>query len=569
MLFVFLSLIFILAALAGAGRLGGIVMGFALRGSCAAKQVSPWVWPWVGFLGVGTIAALISFFRPVDIWSLIAFLCAGLCGVPFWCRDYKKFLEDKESKERLFWAVSFLFLCAVAVAFSTSIALEPGDTGLYHAGAVRWLNEYGTVKGLANIHNRFGFNSLWLLFSAVIDNGPWNGRSAWIMPGIALLGTFFYFLHALLYKKNTWAFIYCAFTLPWLILALFTTTTSLEYDRPALFLNSILVLEAFNLLAAKGENIQRQTTLVLCLAAAAFLIKPLAAVSLVCAFVLSTYMLYRHSSRFMTSLFASAWPAAVGGIIWVVRNMLLTGYPLFPATPFGLPFAWAIPWDLCHNAADDVISWARMPGPGHIKSLQGYSIWLGPWIRRYLARPDFWLNCIFPLLCGLCFWGRAAAKKAPRQALFFFIWSLGSLVYWFLAAPNIRFVTGFFHVFLALAAAYALRPAFERLSRKGMAAAQNVIVILLIVTSVFVMFYGTSLSHGNSKRFWRIGKLSTPPLSSKVLDDSVSPPIQIYFPVKGDHCSDAPLPCIPFASALMSRYWLCVPGDLGSGFCAE
>ena len=33
------------------------------------------------------------------------------------------------------------------------------DTGLYHAQAIRWIEEYGVVCGLGNLHSRFAYNS--------------------------------------------------------------------------------------------------------------------------------------------------------------------------------------------------------------------------------------------------------------------------------------------------------------------------------------------------------------------------------------------------------------------------
>jgi len=32
------------------------------------------------------------------------------------------------------------------------------DTGLYHLQAIKWIEEYAVVPGLANLHGRFGFN---------------------------------------------------------------------------------------------------------------------------------------------------------------------------------------------------------------------------------------------------------------------------------------------------------------------------------------------------------------------------------------------------------------------------
>src|SRR6185503_10426523 len=39
------------------------------------------------------------------------------------------------------------------------------DTDSYHIQMVKWIQEYGTVPGIANLHERFGFNSSW--FSSI------------------------------------------------------------------------------------------------------------------------------------------------------------------------------------------------------------------------------------------------------------------------------------------------------------------------------------------------------------------------------------------------------------------
>src|SRR5204862_1114761 len=39
------------------------------------------------------------------------------------------------------------------------------DTETYHIQSIKWIKEYGSVPGLVNLHERFGFNSSW--FSSV------------------------------------------------------------------------------------------------------------------------------------------------------------------------------------------------------------------------------------------------------------------------------------------------------------------------------------------------------------------------------------------------------------------
>lgn len=66
----------------------------------------------------------------------------------------------KESCERA--GKGRLALCAALTllfAYGSSRGYMHYDTGLYHAQSIRWIEEYGVVPGLANLHSRFGYNS--------------------------------------------------------------------------------------------------------------------------------------------------------------------------------------------------------------------------------------------------------------------------------------------------------------------------------------------------------------------------------------------------------------------------
>lgn len=43
------------------------------------------------------------------------------------------------------------------------------DTDLYHAQAIRWIEQYGVVKGLGNLHNRFAYNSAFFCLQALFS----------------------------------------------------------------------------------------------------------------------------------------------------------------------------------------------------------------------------------------------------------------------------------------------------------------------------------------------------------------------------------------------------------------
>lgn len=61
------------------------------------------------------------------------------------------------------------------------------DSDLYHAQSIRWIEEYGIVKGLGNIHVRFAYNSSFFALSALYSMKFLTGRSLHTVNGLVAL----------------------------------------------------------------------------------------------------------------------------------------------------------------------------------------------------------------------------------------------------------------------------------------------------------------------------------------------------------------------------------------------
>lgn len=70
--------------------------------------------------------------------------------------------QDSGAVWKAVWAVSIVVWC-----FCTSRGYMHYDSDLYHAQSIRWIEEYGVVKGLGNIHVRFAYNSSFFALSAL------------------------------------------------------------------------------------------------------------------------------------------------------------------------------------------------------------------------------------------------------------------------------------------------------------------------------------------------------------------------------------------------------------------
>ncbi len=132
-----------------------------------------------GLVSVTVYAQFFSLFSGVGLAAnlVLCVLCALIILV-----NRKAFAETvrlmvfstEETFSRfVFGAVLVLFLI---FAYGASRGMIHYDTGLYHAQSIRWIEEYGAVRGLGNLHCRLAYNSssfaLSALYSMAFLGGP-------------------------------------------------------------------------------------------------------------------------------------------------------------------------------------------------------------------------------------------------------------------------------------------------------------------------------------------------------------------------------------------------------------
>ena len=68
------------------------------------------------------------------------------------------------------WKICISIILAGIILILTMKAPEFVDTYLYHVQAIRWIEEYGVVPGLGNLHCRFAYNSAFLVLRGTTLN---------------------------------------------------------------------------------------------------------------------------------------------------------------------------------------------------------------------------------------------------------------------------------------------------------------------------------------------------------------------------------------------------------------
>ena len=135
--------------------------------------------------GLVAVTVYSQFFSLFDGVGLVANLILSVCAVAVVC-CYRKHLggmlqemwaairKNREGERGKVFAILFLFLL---FAYGASRGIIHYDTSLYHAQSIRWIEEYGTVRGLGNLHCRLAYNSSSFALSALYSMSFIGGQS--------------------------------------------------------------------------------------------------------------------------------------------------------------------------------------------------------------------------------------------------------------------------------------------------------------------------------------------------------------------------------------------------------
>jgi len=399
------------------------------------------------------------------------------------------------------------------------------DTALYHLQAVAWSTAGPIPAGLANLHRRFGLDSLWFPLAALLELPGFARRGASFAPALAL-----FFFGAAVWSAGRKAVkgvagpadLLLAFgVLPLAVLGASDGVPSLSTDLPAALLT---ILSAHFLLRPSPSGVERRAAVAL--AFFAMTVKLSSAV-----WLLALVVLLRAVPRVL----------AVPAFAWLLRGVALSGYLLYPAVATRLPFLpWAAP---ASTAREEILwarSWARIPQGRPEEVLAGWG-WVWPWARTTIPRPSVLpLVLFFAIGFALLLLSRRrpADPAAARPLLATLGAAAASTLFWFLSAPDPRFGYGALYVL-------ALLPLAAALPRLGYGAWPAAVRTVLAVAFAFG-FAGAGAAFLVMGAGFRPTALVSPaPPSPAVEERRTDEGETVRVPVTDDRCWSAPLPCTP------------------------
>ena len=386
----------------------------------------------IGLSLVGTLLNFWSLFFPTNHFSLLFLLLTSMFFFYKESNFYKHYFFEIKNKLTNNKSLLLLILCGLIIIFLFSV-VSPKlyDTYLYHINAIQWNEKYKVVPGLANLHDRFGFNSSVFVLSSSFSFIYIYEQYLFIINSLSYFIFFAWILKSVVEFKN----LYSLFLL--LFLYYFTNHYYSDISSPGtdLLPNIFICYLLINALLFE-EYLKEKWLLFLVLPLFCVTLKlstlPIIILSLLVVFVKNKNTLFFNSKRFLFFAFLFTLP-------WIIRNVITTGYVLFPVTIIDIfNFDWKVPVENVNILQDWIYSWARIPFKDSKEVLNmGFIEWFSVWWDKLLIinKRLFILAIISPFIyLFYSFFKKDVRKKLIPISIAFII-----MILWLLTAPDIRF----------------------------------------------------------------------------------------------------------------------------------
>ena len=120
------------------------------------------------FIGISIITGLLSYWSLIFPLNFFSFLFVFIFSIAVFILKFKFFKIDfKNIKKKRFNKVLTLgIIGTITVVVYSTLLPKTFDSYLYHINAIIWNEKFSVIPGLANLHDRYGFNSASFIFNA-------------------------------------------------------------------------------------------------------------------------------------------------------------------------------------------------------------------------------------------------------------------------------------------------------------------------------------------------------------------------------------------------------------------
>lgn len=390
----------------------------------------------------------------------------------------KSFTAGRIEVEKLVFAI----LIVMAMAFLTAQEPSAYDTSLYHTQAIRWIEEYGVVPGLGNLHNRFAYNSSFLCLQALFSFRWLFGQSLHSVNGFFSVIAICYAVLTQSGKRNALLSDFLKLTALFYLYEQRGQISSPNTDLSALLMVWFIFVKWTELAEQADTDKDTAPWCVLCVLSVYTMTLKLSSALIVLLIIYPLILLIQRKEirKLIFSLVAG-----IGCILpWMARSVLISGYLIYPL--YQLDFFsvdWKMPPSVLEYDSKEISVWGRA-----VKDVGLYeepiSSWLPVW---YGQLPDIYKVMVLTGTVGLILGMIRVVVGLMRRTMSYamacsFLVCIACTMMWFLSSPDIRYGK----IYILLWNAYLLYQIFHCVGR---------LVLTLIAVPLLSVFLSAILVH--------------------------------------------------------------------------
>lgn len=499
----------------------------------------------IGLVIATVYAQIWSLFYKVGITANLILLIVCMISFCYGRREAQYLLQIQRKSCSVIRGIGIMMLILVW-AYCTSRGYMHYDSDLYHAQSIRWIEEYGIVKGLGNIHVRFAYNSSFFALSALYSMPYIFGQSMHSVNGLmALILSIEAFRIVDAWKRRK------------LLLSDFARAAALFYltliygEIMAPASDYAIMCTVFYIIIkwlARSESKQEADIVtpyaLLCVAGVYAVSLKLTAGLILLLTIKPAIMLIRQKRWKEIILYLCM---GVGVITpWLIRTVWISGYLLYPFPALDLfSVDWKIPAQAAALDAAEIKTWGRGLNNASLVNLP-MTEWFPKWFGETLPM----LGKLFIVADILCLMigafiiiATVYKKKQQWDSILVWLTVAASYIFWQVSAPLLRYGYAYVLLVIALTGGMLWGICFQTKqtgNRLGMLA-RGLCILLLMLGLVKIYSLGSYMIGQSTLPYY----VNQQDYGSYELDSYQVNGVTFYYPVSGDRVGYDPFPALP------------------------
>ena len=362
---------------------------------------------------------------------------------------------------RIIKVIAFLIFFVAALFFTTEGNFF-SDSGYYHEQAIRWIEEFGTVKGSVHILKRLAYNSCYFCQCALYSMKDIFSQSLHCLSGFYGILVMGYALSGFNKSIRTNAIRLAPFVY---FILLCSEITSPASDYQLVFSVFYVAIRWFEL---RDDNEEHYSPYALLSLFVVFLISIKLTVGCLILIVIKPAIAMIKEKR-IKEIITSIMAGIIILLPYFIRNYIICGWLIYPFTKIDIFNPdWKLPMRHVQTDADEIKVWGRGMGQIGGQVTDGIKVWLPHW-WEYMSVPNRMIvaSAIIVLSVYLVYrvcrfvtgviriYNRKTVTNEKRLVIIdsidryiFEAALLFSLLYWFFESPLFRY--GVCYIFIAM-----------------------------------------------------------------------------------------------------------------------